>query len=135
VLPKRRSLRVPSLGTHQRASSPVKTRWLVHVLARLVIAASCTSSVAEPEENINRAAPGSETASGDTWFDTDRSNGRSWLTKPWHAIAGRWAQGRRERETKKAFAALVEPDRRASRNFGIPHRYRIEQVTRYRRDC
>lgn len=93
------------------------------------------SVVTELEDDIDRAAPGSETASGDTSFDAGRLNGRSWPTKRWHAIAGRWAQGRREREIKKAFAALVEADRRASRNFGIPHRSRIEQVARYRRDC
>ena len=54
MLPKRRSLRVPSLGTQQRASSPVKSRWLVRVLARLVIAASCTSSAAALDAQIER---------------------------------------------------------------------------------
>ena len=57
MLPKRRSLRVPSLGTHQRASSPVKTLWLVHVLARLVIAASCTSSAAALDVRVDRSKP------------------------------------------------------------------------------
>jgi hypothetical protein len=117
------------------APQPEESSWRARRRAMAIVFSATHSGVAEPEGDINRAAPGSETASGDTSFDTDRSNGRSWLTKPWQAIAGRWAQGRREREIKKAFAALVEPDRRASRNFGIPHRSAIEQVARYRRDC
>jgi hypothetical protein len=117
------------------APQPEESSWRARRRAMAIVFSATHSGVAEPEGDINRAAPGSETASGDTSFDTDRSKGRSWLTKPWQAIAGRWAQGRREREIKKAFAALVEPDRRASRNFGIPHRSAIEQVARYRRDC
>jgi hypothetical protein len=109
--------------------------WHARRRAMAIVSSAMYSGVAELEDDINRAAPGSETASGHTSFDAGRSNGRSWLTKRWHAIAGRWAQGRREREIKKAFAALVEADRRTSRNFGIPHRSRIEQVARYRRDC
>jgi GMC oxidoreductase len=88
--------------------------------AMAIVSSAMHSGVAELEDDIDRAAPGSETASGDTSFDAGRSNGRSWLTKRWHAIAGRWAQGRREREIKKALAGLVEADRIASRNFGIP---------------
>jgi hypothetical protein len=93
------------------------------------------SGVAEVEDDINRAGPASETAYADILFDTDRSSRRGWLTRPWRAIAARWARRRREREIKKAIEALVEPDRSASRNFGIPDRSAIEQVTRSRRDC
>jgi hypothetical protein len=117
------------------APQPEESSWHARRRGMAIVSSAMHSGVAEPEDDIHRAAPGSETASGVTWFDADRSNGRNWLTKPWHAITGRWAQGRREREIKKAFAALVEPDRRASRNFGIPHRSRIEELTRYRRDC
>jgi hypothetical protein len=100
--------------------------WHARRRAMAIVSSAMYSGVAELEDDINRAAPESETASGDTSFDAGRSNGRSWLTKAWHAIAGRWAQGRREREIKKAFAAVVEADRRASRNFGIPHRSPID---------
>jgi hypothetical protein len=119
------------------ASAPQQEEvsWHARRRAMAIVSSAMYSGVAELEDDINRAAPESETASGDTSFDAGRSNGRSWLTKAWHAIAGRWAQGRREREIKKAFAAVVEADRRASRNFGIPHRSPIEEVARYRRDC
>jgi hypothetical protein len=100
--------------------------------AMAIVSSAMHSGVAQFEDDTNRAVAGSETASEAASFDTDRSNGRSCL---WHSLADRWAQWRREREIKKAFAALVEPDRRTSRNFGIPHRDRIEQVTGYRRDC
>jgi hypothetical protein len=55
VVLKRQSLPVSSLGARQRASSPVKKRWLVHVLARLVIAASYTSSAAALEVRVDRS--------------------------------------------------------------------------------
>lgn len=117
------------------APQPEEISWRARRRAMAIVFSAMHPGVAELEGDINRAAPGSETASGDTSFDVDRSNGRSWLTKPWQAITARWAQGRRQREIKKAFAALMEPDRRASRNFGIPHRSRIEEIARYRRDC
>src|SRR5260370_35855205 len=99
-----------------------------------IVFSAMHSGVAELEGDINRAAPGSETASGDTSFDVDRSNGRSWLTKPWQAITARWAQGRRQREIKTTFAALLEPDRRPSRTIVILHRARFEEIASYRRD-
>jgi hypothetical protein len=89
----------------------------------------------ELEDDADQAGPGSEAASGNASFITDRSNRGNWLTKPWNAIASRWAQRRREREIKKAIAALAESDGKASRNFGIPNRSRVEQVARYRHDC
>jgi hypothetical protein len=54
VLPKRQSSAMPSLGTYPRASSLVK-RWSVHMLARLVIAASCTSSAAALDAQVDRS--------------------------------------------------------------------------------
>jgi uncharacterized protein YjiS (DUF1127 family) len=44
-------------------------------------------------------------------------------------------RGRREREIKKAVAALARLDDRALRDIGIPERSQIEQVVRYCRDC
>jgi hypothetical protein len=127
----------PADTSRAEASAPQQEEvsWHARRRAMAIVSSAMHSGVPELEDDINRAARGSETASEDTSFDAGRSNGRSWSTKRWHAIAGRWAQGRREREIKKAFSALVEADRRASRNFGIPHRSRIEQVARYRRDC
>lgn len=114
------------------ALQPEEISWRARRRAMAIVSSAMHSGVAQLEDGINRAAPGSETASEAASSDTDRSNGGSW---PWHSLATRWAQWRRERKIKKALAALVEPDRRTSRNFGIPHRYRIEQVTEYRRDC
>jgi hypothetical protein len=100
-----------------------------------IVSFSIRSEVTEVEDDADRAGPGSETASEDASSDTDRSNRRHWLTKPWHAIASRWAQRRREREIKKAIAGLVELDCGVLRGIGIPNRSRIEQDVRYRRDC
>jgi hypothetical protein len=41
----------------------------------------------------------------------------------------------REREIKKAVAALAELDDRTLRDLGIPHRSHIEQTVRYCHDC
>jgi hypothetical protein len=122
-------------ATRVRAPEPEEISWRARRRAMAIVASAMDSRVTEVEDEINRAGPGSETASGDILFETDRSNRWNWLLRPWHAIASRSARRRREREIKKAVAALVEPDRRASRNFGIPNRSGIEQVTRYRRDC
>jgi uncharacterized protein YjiS (DUF1127 family) len=60
---------------------------------------------------------------------------RNWLGKPWRAIASRRAHWRRQREIKKAVAALTKFDDGTLRDIGIPHRSQIEQVVRYCRDC
>jgi uncharacterized protein YjiS (DUF1127 family) len=60
---------------------------------------------------------------------------RNWLAKPWRAIASRRAHWRRQREIKKAVAALTKLDDGTLRDIGIPHRSQIEQVVRYCRDC
>jgi hypothetical protein len=122
-------------ATRVRAPEPEEISWRARRRAMATVASAMDSGVAEVEDEINRAGLGSETASGDILFDTARSNRWNWLIRPWHAIAGRLARRRHEREVKRAVAALVEPDRRASRNFGIPNRAGIEQVTRYHRDC
>jgi hypothetical protein len=57
-----------------------------------------------------------------------------WPAMIWRAVAGGWAKWRREREIKKAVAALAEYDDRMLRDMGIPHRSRIEQIVRYGRD-
>jgi hypothetical protein len=122
-------------ATGVRAPEPEEISWRARRRAMAIVASAMDSGVAEFKREINRAGPGSETASGDILFDPARSNRWNWLIRPWHAIAGRLARRRHEREVKRAVAALVEPDRRASRNFGIPNRAGIEQVTRYHRDC
>jgi hypothetical protein len=46
---------MPSLGTYQRAHSLVNMRWFAHVLARLAIAASCTSTAAALDAQADRS--------------------------------------------------------------------------------
>lgn len=116
------------------APQPEENSWRARRRAMAIVSSAVHSGVAEFEDEINRAGPASETASGDILFETDRSNRWNWLIRPWHAIASRSARRRREREKKNAIV-LVEPDRRPWRNFGIPHRSGIEQVARFRRDC
>jgi uncharacterized protein YjiS (DUF1127 family) len=65
----------------------------------------------------------------------DRPNPRHWLTSPCSTVASRWTQWRRERQIKKAAAALLALDDRTLRDIGIPHRSGIEQVVRYCFDC
>ena len=65
----------------------------------------------------------------------EREISRNWLVRPWRAIASRRAHRRREREIKKAIAALAKLDDGTLRDIGIPHRSQIEQVVRYCRDC
>ena len=128
--------------TRASAPEPEEISWCARRRAMAIVSFSIRSEVTEVEDDADRAGPVSETASGDASSDTDRSNRRHWLTsnrrrwltKPWHAIASRWAQRRREREIKKAIAGLVERDCGVLRGIGIPNRSRIEQEVRYRRD-
>jgi uncharacterized protein YjiS (DUF1127 family) len=64
-----------------------------------------------------------------------RETSHNWLARPWRAITSRWAHWRRQREIKKAVAALTKLDDGTLRDIGIPHRSQIEQVVRYCRDC
>ena len=49
--------------------------------------------------------------------------------------AASWAHWRREREIRKAVAALAQFDDRSLRDMGISSRSEIEQVVRYCHDC
>jgi uncharacterized protein YjiS (DUF1127 family) len=97
----------------------------------------------EFDETINRAGVGSEVTSEDAGLAqscslrsfTDGPNLRHWLSSPCSTVASRWTQWRREREIKKAVAALLALDDRTLRDIGIPHRSEIEQVVRYCFDC
>jgi len=66
---------------------------------------------------------------------SERETCRNWLARPWRAIASRRAHWRRQREIKKAIAALTKLDDGTLRDIGIPHRSQIERVVRYGRDC
>jgi hypothetical protein len=126
---------VETSPTQASAPPPDEISWRERRRAMAIVSSSTHSEVTEVAGDANRAGPRSETASGNEFFDTDRSNRRNWLTKPWHAVASRWAQRRRERVIKKAIAALVELDSGASPDIGNLNRSRDEQVARYRRDC
>lgn len=64
-----------------------------------------------------------------------RANRWSWLTLAWEVVVTLWTYVRREREIRRAVAALAKFDDRTLRDIGIPHRSRIEQVIRYCHDC
>ena len=62
-----------------------------------------------------------------------------WLRNPlaliYDAGVALWARWRRERQIRRAVAALAEFDDRTLRDMGIPSRSEIEQVVRYCHDC
>ena len=60
---------------------------------------------------------------------------RNLLALIYDAGAALWAHWRREREIKRAVAALAEFDDRTLRDIGISSRAEIEQVVRYCHDC
>jgi hypothetical protein len=126
---------VESSSAQATAPQSEEISWRQRRRAMAIVSFSTRSEVTEFEDHTDRAGSGSEIGSGRALLYTDRSNRRNWLTERWHAIASRWAQRRREREIKKAIAALMEPGRGSSRNIGIANRSRIEQIARYRRDC
>jgi hypothetical protein len=64
---------------------PAEISWRARRRAMAVVASAMHSGVAEVEDDISRAGPAYETASGDILFDTDRSSRRGWLTRPWRA--------------------------------------------------
>jgi uncharacterized protein YjiS (DUF1127 family) len=68
-------------------------------------------------------------------FDRYRSVHPGWLSMIWRAVASEWAKRRREREIKRAVAALAEYDDRLLRDMGFSHRSQIEQTLRNGRDC
>ena len=63
------------------------------------------------------------------------SRHRSLLAFLYDATARLWAHWRREREIKRAVAALTQFDDRTLRDMGISSRSEIEQVVRYCHDC
>jgi uncharacterized protein YjiS (DUF1127 family) len=91
------------------------------------------------EQEANRSEARSEAAAlaefdGSPQF-VNHPNPRHWLTSPCSTVASRWMQWRRERQIKKAAAALLALDDRTLRDIGIPHRSEIERVVRYCFDC
>ena len=68
-------------------------------------------------------------------LQNSQSNRSNWLTSSWEVVATLGTHGHREREIKKAVAALAKFDDRTLRDIGIPQRSQIEQVVRYCRDC
>ena len=125
------ALSVDAPAAEACASELEENSWRARRRALAIVSSAMRSEVTEVTDDIHRAGPGSDTAFGNLLLEPDQSNPRHRPTKLWKAIARRWAQRRREREIKKAIAALVEPDGRASRNFGIPNRSRNERVARY----
>jgi uncharacterized protein YjiS (DUF1127 family) len=85
---------------------------------------TCTSSFTRNVDHPGRV----------TWPDACR-HGWHWLTSLKKAILSFHAHRRKEREIRKAVAALSEFDDRTLRDLGIPSRSEIEQVVRYCRDC
>jgi uncharacterized protein YjiS (DUF1127 family) len=132
-----------SSPTDARAPQPEEIFWRER--RRFIAIVASNPEVTGSEKNdVNRIGRGSGAPSENTGpagfygspsFDADRSNHRNWWTKAWAAVASRWARWHRERELKKAVAALAEFDDRTLRDMGIPHRSEIEQVVRYGRDC
>jgi len=99
----------------------------------------------ELEHEVNQTTParyavvladdGSPEFDSVTSFYVDRSNRWNWLTPSREAVVTLWAHARRERQIKKAAAALAEFDDQTLRDLGIPHRAHIEQIVRYCHDC
>ena len=137
---------VESCPTEAKAGHPEKIPARKRRRSIAIVSSSTSPAVtgSEFEKDINRTAPGfpalSEEAGfagfcGSPPFDIDGSNHEHWLTEPWSEIASRRTHQHREREIKKAVAALAQLDDRTLRDIGIPHRSQIEQVVRYCRDC
>jgi uncharacterized protein YjiS (DUF1127 family) len=140
---------------HAIATSPVESRSIETESEKLSVrerrrslavispSASPKLTEVEPEQEASRAGPGSEARSDGAGLAefyssppfTDRPNLRHWLTSPCSIVASRWVRWRREREIKKAVAALVALDDRTLQDIGIPHRSQVEQLVRYCFDC
>ncbi len=129
-----------------RATQSEKSSWREGRKSIYLVSSSTNAGMTSPESEI----PGDQIGLGSATpistdhqaedcaspsLDTDRSNHRHWLRKPWSAAADRWTQWRREREIKRAVAALEKFDDQTLRDIGIPDRSEIERVIRYCRDC
>ena len=101
-------------------------------------AARAEMAVLESEGAVDRRAFGSggpstrDAAAGE--FDRYRFVHPGWLNRTWRAIASRWANWRRERETNKIIAAVAQYDDRVLRDMGFSNRSQIEQIVRNGRD-
>jgi uncharacterized protein YjiS (DUF1127 family) len=140
---------------HAIATSPVESRSIETEAEKLSVreprrslavnspSASPKLTDVELEQEASRAGPGAEAPSQGTGLAefyssppfTDRPNLRHWLTSPCSIVASRWVRWRREREIKKAVAALVALDDRTLQDIGIPHRSQVEQLVRYCFHC
>jgi uncharacterized protein YjiS (DUF1127 family) len=116
-----------------------------HGYLSLVLPIASDGVAGELERDTNLAtSTGSEAAyaedklhefDGVVSLQNSQSNRSNWLTSSWEVVATLWTHGHREREIKKAVAALAKLDDRTLRDLGIPQRSQIEQVVRYCRDC
>lgn len=107
----------------------------------LISATARTETAIEGEGVINLTAFGTRMPSTRDGFaspsrDVDRYRfvHPGWLAVIWRTIASRWIKRRREREIKKAIAALAEYDDQRLQDMGIPDRSQIEQIVRNGRD-
>jgi uncharacterized protein YjiS (DUF1127 family) len=133
---------------HAIATSPVEScsiqteaeRLAVRERRRPIAVSSTSTSPKLTEIGLEQKANRSQARSDLAEFEgsppfANRPNPRHWLTSPCSTVASRWMQWRRERQIKKAAAALLALDDRTLRDIGIPHRSGIEQVVRYCFDC
>ncbi|HMF69429.1 MAG TPA: DUF1127 domain-containing protein [Phyllobacterium sp.] len=92
------------------------------------------------EHDVNRNTSGeTEVVSVDAdFFESDNITSvgvvRGSARRSWNLIAGLWTYWRRERQIKKAVAALAEFDDRTLRDIGIQNRFHIEYTVRHGRD-
>ena len=122
------ALRPPELSWRKRRKS----------ISLVSSAARAEMAVLESEDAVDRIAFGSGIPStrdaAAHEVDRYRFVHPGWLAMIWRATASRWAKWRREREVKKAVAALAQYDGRTLRDMGILHRSQIEQIVRNGRD-
>ena len=122
------ALRPPELSWRKRRKS----------ISLVSSAARAEMAVLESEDAVDRIAFGSGIPStrdaAAHEVDRYRFVHPGWLAMIWRATASRWAKWRREREVKKAVAALAQYDDRTLRDMGILHRSQIEQIVRNGRD-
>ena len=87
-------------------------------------------------EHASGPLPENATRPGDGLaLDARPERHRSWLAFIHDAGASLWARRRREREIRRAVAALGQFDDRTLRDMGISSRSEIERVVRYCHDC
>jgi uncharacterized protein YjiS (DUF1127 family) len=115
----------PARRERRRSILPVSpaARAEVTVLEREDAVAGTASGTRMPSRRNGFASAGRE-------VDRYRFVHPGWLAKIWRALASRWVKRRREREVRKAVAALAEYDDRTLRDMGILDRSEIEQIVR-----